>query len=1183
MPTVDVRFTDPSVQLACGSLTGTERLGDPARFELTAFSKDPVPTSLLGEPCAIHLQTNHGERIIFGIVTTFVSIGTAQAAGGRIYRLTIQSALATVDLRRRCRVFQHVTVPAIIQDVAAEAGYSADRFELRTQAQHAPREYVVQYMETDLAVLRRLCEEEGLYFRFAPGDGADIFVLKDTSSTAPPGVPDPITLVDDTGLHHAGLSAFRCRSTLIRRPGKVTLRDYDPEHPSVALEGTVSAGTPTETDVEVYAAPGRFKTPADGKQRAALHLEALRAEARAFTFLTSATELAPGVSFNMEMAPDYPGTARPDGKHLVVALSHTWQLEGDRYELEVEAIPLDVPFRLPRITHRPHIAGIHSAIVTGAPGEEIHPDEHCRIRVRFHWDRSGPTDHGSSLPVRVAQPNTPGSMVIPRVGWEVFVVFEDGDPDRPYVIGRTYNAKQPPPFSLPANKTVTSLATFTSPGGGKQNSIHFDDAAGRQHVAIHAASAKSTTVASNLFTQTAKVEKHGVGGSQTRTIGGTEAVSVKQAYFVSVGSQTASVGGTQKVFVNGNHAVNVGSETVSIGAALIENVGNPASGALNLAKAGLLAGAGALGTVGKVFAAAAPIVQAGIQGAQQGGAAGAAKGVGMGLLSMVAGSVPFGDDVMAAVTSAAGPAPWKESHEARGAVAAGGGAGGGASDASGAAGPGPGHRNTEVNGGLMEVIGALYGITTPGSISWSTKGAATYLVSASHSTKTASAAVSVLGGAKENLGSLRIKSGGILSRGVKGALNTTNRGRADEQSGRQTRHRRRRAAQDEDRWGAHDDGWPRHVPVRRRGGGRLARRRLDQGRHHHNRRRFEAVGQSHALMKLAVVGMGLVSPAGLTAQDHAFFIRAGVPPPIASPFLGADDKPIAVRYCPWIPATVPVRQRMSQMASTAVDEAHVPLTESFASTRKSRIVVCLPPAVPPDDREALARGIAGRAAGARTQTMADGAAAFVALREADEVLSRGDAQVVTLVAVDSFVGVERLTGLLEHPPSPWRRAPPPPSEGSAAVVLMTPTQAKQSNVPVLGIIDHVAYAKGTASDENDEIVDGEPMGTLLWDLLKSDPILSAFGQSDLDALREREWQIATARNAARFDPACAFVCVESAIGSIGTAAGLFQLAYALACLRHDTLASPRARGAPFVTWAISREGTRSLAAGRAEV
>ncbi len=44
-----------------------------------------------------------------------------------------------------------------------------------------------------------------------------------------------------------------------------------------------------------------------------------------------------------------------------------------------------------------------------------------------------------------------------RIGQEVIVSFEEGDPDRPLITGRVYNAEQPVPYELPAEKTKSTI------------------------------------------------------------------------------------------------------------------------------------------------------------------------------------------------------------------------------------------------------------------------------------------------------------------------------------------------------------------------------------------------------------------------------------------------------------------------------------------------------------------------------------------------------------------------------------------------------------------------------------------------------------------------------------------------------------------------------------------------------
>lgn len=774
MAEIECRLAGHRGPLLCDAVEGRERLGEATTLELSLVSPEPIDSAAaLRKTFAVSIVVGSSTRTILGVVTRIASMATALADNARKYRVTVRSALALLELRKRSRIFQHLSVPEIIRQVLGEGGYPPEAVHSALQAPHEPRAYVVQYAESDASFVRRLCEEEGLYFRVGAGDDAEMLVLDDTSTVAPLGLDAPLPLVDESMLSSRALVAFGCRAARRRRPGKVTARSYDHEHPAATLEGVAVAGSSFEQGTEVYATPATAALR-DGTDRgAALMLESLRAEAETIAFTTTAIALAPGLAVELASQDDVLGTARPNGKFLVVEVQHRWRASDPRYAIDVRAVPLAVPYRLPRTTPRPQILGLHSAMVTGAPGEEVHVDDQGRVTVRFLWDREGTGDHRSSLPIRVAQPNMPGSMLLPRAGWEVLVAFEEGDPDRPLILGRTYNAKTPPPHSLPANKTMTSLATSSSPGGKKQNAITFDDGAGRQHFAMSAGHDKSLTVGGNMVAQTAKNEDHGVKGSQSRTVGADEHVSVAQAYLVSVGVQSASVGGLQKVYVKGDLSVSVGSEGVAIGGALLEKVGNPASGAANLASAAAMAGAGALGAAGGLMASAGGLAKSALDAGKQGGAKDAAAAAGMGLLGAVAGMVPGGDAVFAAVTGAAAPAPWDEPKEDPGAQEGGGGAAGAGSGAGGPAGPGPGHRNTDVRGAMTESIGALYSVTTPGPISWMTAGASTILVGGSHNTTTAKANYTIAGASAETVGCLQIRSKGHIERKVKGALNTT--------------------------------------------------------------------------------------------------------------------------------------------------------------------------------------------------------------------------------------------------------------------------------------------------------------------------------------------------------------------------------------------------------------------------
>ncbi|MEZ5584592.1 MAG: type VI secretion system tip protein TssI/VgrG [Candidatus Competibacteraceae bacterium] len=129
------------------------------------------------------------------------------------------------------------------------------------------------------------------------------------------------------------------------------------------------------------------------------------------------------------------------------------------------------PYRSPRIAPKPVIQGPQTAIVVGPTGEEIYTDQYGRVKCQFHWDRYGRADQDSSCWIRVAQ-NWAGKKwgrYIPRIGHEVIVEHEEGDPDRPLITGQVYNGTNMPPYGLPDNMTMSTLKSLSSGAADSMN------------------------------------------------------------------------------------------------------------------------------------------------------------------------------------------------------------------------------------------------------------------------------------------------------------------------------------------------------------------------------------------------------------------------------------------------------------------------------------------------------------------------------------------------------------------------------------------------------------------------------------------------------------------------------------------------------------------------------------------
>lgn len=762
---ITLQLAQAGLVLECRALTGCERLGAPNWFELLAFAPEAIPVrDVLGNSAALIFDSMASTRMVVGVVTAFGRVATTHQGAGRRYRVVLESNLSWGRHRRDSVVFQECTAEAMIRTVLARTGWADEN--IKFQSHSLPkRRYVVQYDETCENFVHRLCEREGLGYFLAAEDGKEtINFFADSGKLE--ALAQPIFVTDDSEQQTGGWFGWSVERKRRRRPGAIRLRDYHPFSSTPLVEATTTAGGELEASTEVYRAPGGFATDGEGKESARIALERLRGDSDVVRFKTNTLELAPGIRFELMPAPEFPEGEECAGQYVVHSVEHEYEHERQRSTFAVTAIPVALPWRRMGMATAPRIYGLQSAVITGAEQEEIHPDDKGSVFIRYFWNREGPTDHLSSLPVRVAQPNTPGSMAIPRVGWEVYVTHENGDPDRPLVVGRAYNAKGPPPFALPANKTVTSIRSPSSPGGKTMNSIHMDDAAGRQHVHIFAGFGKATTVAHDMKTQTGAVEEKIVKGNQSMTIGSNEKVSVTQLFAIQAKTQSTMVGGFQSTYVQGSFTIKTGSEMVLVGAALLEKVGNPVAGLKALGASAAMAVAGAVGGIagGAIGGTVGGALGGIVAGAAAAGGVAAAKGENV--MDAVVGSVADGaigqipglSAVASAVNSFGVKFPWQPPDPPAGKAADGGGAGAAKSDSAGAKGPGPGHRKEKIVGAWLEMVDGPLSITSPGAVKWETVGAGTILVGGSHTVRTLNYSAKTAGVCKENLGSLKVNA-----------------------------------------------------------------------------------------------------------------------------------------------------------------------------------------------------------------------------------------------------------------------------------------------------------------------------------------------------------------------------------------------------------------------------------------
>jgi len=477
------------------SMSGTEHLGRlfEYRLELVSENAQIKAEDIIGQNVTIRLRLGGNKSRYFnGYINHFTQV----TAYGRLakYQATMVPWLWFLTRTADCRIYQDQKIPDIIKEVFKK--HELKNFEDALSDSYSKKEYCVQYRETDFDFVSRLMEQEGIYYFFKHENGKHNLVLADS-----PSAHESYPEFDEIEYHAAdkGIKTEGCISDWLvethLQPVSYALNDFDFKDTKKALEVRAKVSRKhAAADFEVYDYPGKYTESGDGDGYARKRIEEIQAQFEVATADSDCRGICPGFTFNLI---EHPRDDR-NGNYLITSVSY--KIEGNEYFSAAEqsgeciysckftAIPADQAFRTPRTTPKPIVSGPQTAIVVGTSGEEIDTDEYGRVKVKFHWDRYSKADENSSCWIRVAQVwagKNWGAIYTPRIGQEVIVDFLEGDPDQPIITGRVYNAQAKPPYDLPTKKTMSTLKSNSSKGGGGFNEIRFEDKKGEEQIFIH--------------------------------------------------------------------------------------------------------------------------------------------------------------------------------------------------------------------------------------------------------------------------------------------------------------------------------------------------------------------------------------------------------------------------------------------------------------------------------------------------------------------------------------------------------------------------------------------------------------------------------------------------------------------------------------------------------------------------
>ncbi|EIK93221.1 hypothetical protein PMM47T1_28051 [Pseudomonas sp. M47T1] len=505
--TLSVRDIDARLDVL--AFEGKEALSQPFnyRVEFTCVDSDVGAEKILGQNASFSL---HGAphnlpflglsapmvkplRTLHGVVTGFKRLsGSVDEAR---YEITLEPHLALLGQGRQFRIYQHQSVPQIIESILrSRHDFEGQDFLFNLVREYPKREQVMQYAESDLAFISRLLAEVGIWYRFTCDERLKIDVVEFHDDQRHYQFDVALAYRPQSGLSSSGQDgAWSLQSSHHVVEQHVNIRAYHHRTASAYLNGDIDQTRGAST---TYGEAYHYAEPYTVLGDPYAHDEDLQSESGFFyarlrheRYLNRQTQLS-GISSSATLAPGQVlkisgGAPQAFTPGAVITHLITRAARDRSFEVSFEAIPYSetVCFR-PALQDKPQIAGTVPARVTSPQEHDPygHIDIEGRYKVNFLFDRDSWKPGEESLWLRLARPyagDTHGLHLPLIPGTEVAIAFEQGDPDRPYIAHALHDSQHPDHVTL--GKRDYTRNVLRTPANNK---LRMEDLRGQEHIKL---------------------------------------------------------------------------------------------------------------------------------------------------------------------------------------------------------------------------------------------------------------------------------------------------------------------------------------------------------------------------------------------------------------------------------------------------------------------------------------------------------------------------------------------------------------------------------------------------------------------------------------------------------------------------------------------------------------------------
>ncbi|MGK3141400.1 type VI secretion system Vgr family protein [Pantoea sp. C2G6] len=479
-------ISDSAVRPDVLRFRGREALSEPFSWdiEFTCRQADIPPEQVLMKHASFRMRSG---KNVHGVVTGLEWLSTSRDQSH--YRLTLSSRLALLGYTRQCAVFQHQSVPEVVEQVLRKHGLEGADFEFRLEHTYPPRELITQWRETDLQFIRRILSETGIYWRTEMDDvrGLDTYILADSQLNYRFDVCLPYR--EPSGLFDgAAESVWGVRTWHSVATGTVATRDYNYRTATMPMDATVSVRSDAVTTGEHYRYAAPYRDAGDdtspepetesGAFYARLHHERELSRSARIHLFSNAAHLTPGQVLEPQ------GDVIAALKEGIILTLVTFRGARDsRLHVSVRGQPYTErycfrPVEIPR----PVIPGTIPARIESREKNDIyaHLDGQGRYRVKPDFDREGTEAGYGYLWLRMAKPyagEAPGWHTPLTDGTEVAIAYSNGDIDLPYIAYALHDSEHPDHVTRD-NHTRNVLRTPAN------NKLRMEDRRGEEHIKL---------------------------------------------------------------------------------------------------------------------------------------------------------------------------------------------------------------------------------------------------------------------------------------------------------------------------------------------------------------------------------------------------------------------------------------------------------------------------------------------------------------------------------------------------------------------------------------------------------------------------------------------------------------------------------------------------------------------------